>query len=148
MAWYFIVRPPQPNGLSFATKSRIPNSVHRSRSRRAAGPVCSLQVIYHVLRGGPRFRFFGHAHTLVHKEGHEPRLPRPTGGSVIRSARDPLDPDSLRGIGRCTARSFTSSSKQKQGTSRQSPKKKLFKGQLSPERRMPKVRHVSSSVVV
>lgn len=30
----------------------------------------STLVIYHVLRGGPRFRFFGHAHTLVHKEGH------------------------------------------------------------------------------
>ncbi|CAJ1364970.1 unnamed protein product [Effrenium voratum] len=30
----------------------------------------STLVMYHVCRGGPRFRFFGHAHTLVHKEGH------------------------------------------------------------------------------
>mmetsp|Transcript_81207 Transcript_81207/g.143199 ORF Transcript_81207/g.143199 Transcript_81207/m.143199 type:complete len:435 (-) Transcript_81207:115-1419(-) len=30
----------------------------------------STLVLYHVIRLGPRFKFFGHAHTLAHKEGH------------------------------------------------------------------------------
>jgi len=30
----------------------------------------STLVIYHTLRTGPRFRIFGHVHSLVHKEGH------------------------------------------------------------------------------
>jgi len=28
-------------------------------------------ALYHILRIGPRFQFFGHAHTLVHKAGHD-----------------------------------------------------------------------------
>ena len=47
----------------------IPISCRDSASHLFCQP--NRKVIYHVLRGGPRFRFFGHAHTLVHKEGHE-----------------------------------------------------------------------------
>eukprot|EP00408_Alexandrium_pacificum_P068334 CAMPEP_0171160256 /NCGR_PEP_ID=MMETSP0790-20130122/3460_1 /TAXON_ID=2925 /ORGANISM="Alexandrium catenella, Strain OF101" /LENGTH=578 /DNA_ID=CAMNT_0011624777 /DNA_START=71 /DNA_END=1807 /DNA_ORIENTATION=- len=31
----------------------------------------STLVIYHILRIGPRFQFFAHAHTIVHKAGHD-----------------------------------------------------------------------------
>jgi len=31
----------------------------------------STLAVYHVLRSGPRLQFFGHAHTLVHKAGHD-----------------------------------------------------------------------------
>lgn len=30
-------------------------------------------LLYHLLRLGPRFRFFAHHHVLVHKEGHDKR---------------------------------------------------------------------------
>ncbi|CAE7322488.1 unnamed protein product [Symbiodinium natans] len=42
----------------------------RRLSSQAKGFEFSTLVIYHTLRGGPRFRHFGHIHTLVHKEGH------------------------------------------------------------------------------
>jgi len=31
----------------------------------------STLAIYHILRIGPRFQFFAHAHTIVHKAGHD-----------------------------------------------------------------------------
>mmetsp|Transcript_76462 Transcript_76462/g.231795 ORF Transcript_76462/g.231795 Transcript_76462/m.231795 type:complete len:528 (+) Transcript_76462:56-1639(+) len=33
----------------------------------------STLFIYHILRLGPRFKFFAHAHVLVHKSGHDHR---------------------------------------------------------------------------
>lgn len=38
---------------------------------QAHGLELSTLFVYHYLRIGPRFRYFAHIHTLVHKEGHD-----------------------------------------------------------------------------
>ena len=41
------------------------------RRHATHGLELSSLIIYHFVRLGPRFRFFAHIHTLVHKEGHD-----------------------------------------------------------------------------
>jgi len=41
------------------------------RRHAAHGLEFSTLAIFHILRIGPRFQFFAHAHTIVHKAGHD-----------------------------------------------------------------------------